>query len=398
MSRNGAVTVAHVWKRFRPDRRRVRASDQLAIMLGRLRGEVRLPWAWALRDIDFVMEPGESLGLVGANGSGKSTLLKILSRVMYPYAGRVEAKGRVGALIEVATGLHAELSGRENVFLYGSLLGLNRRDVARRFDDIVGFAELDQAVDRQVKHYSSGMKMRLGFGVAAFLEPDVLLVDEVLAVGDASFQQRCLARMREVLDQGTTLIYVSHDLPTIEATCARSVWLERGVVRADGSARDVLGRYRRAVEAGAELEVQTSDDLQLVKVSATGDGDGPPHSTEPLVITVVLDSRRELRGRLLLGVTEGPGTPILLATRDVLLETGNTELECRIEELPLPRGRFYVWIAVYTGKDETAALPWGPAAQFDVVGPDLESPPVGIVRLAPVYAATSWEVREPANP
>ena len=179
-------------------------------------------WRWALRDIDFDVAPGESVGLVGSNGSGKSTLLKILHRVMYPYAGSVEVVGRVGALIEVRSGIHPQLTGRENIVpVRLAPRAWPPTAVASRFDEIVAFAELEQAIDRQVKFYSSGMQMRLGFAVAAFLEPDVLLVDEVLAVGDAAFQQRCLDRMRYVLTQGTTLVLVSHDLAAVEATCAR---------------------------------------------------------------------------------------------------------------------------------------------------------------------------------
>jgi len=391
MSLDGTVIAQRVWKRFRPDRRRLRLSDQLAILTSRFRGEAGIPWAWALRDVSFRLEPGESLGLMGANGSGKSTLLKILTRVMYPYAGRVEARGRVGALIEVAAGLHQELSGRENIFLYGSLLGLSRRDVARRFDDIIAFAELEHAIDRQVKHFSSGMKMRLGFGVAAFLEPDVLLVDEVLAVGDASFQQRCLARMREVLAQGTTLVYVSHDLPTIEATCSRGLWLEGGVVRREGPVSDVLSEYRRSVEAGAELELRDDGDLRVVKVTVAGDDDQVPSTNEPLAATIVIEAARSLRGRMLLGVTEGPGTPVVLVTRDLILDEGRTNVRCRFDQLPLPRGRFYLWVGIFTRPGQ-ADLPWGPAATFDVVGPALDVAPRGIVRLAPVYAAADWNV------
>ncbi len=391
MSPEGMVTTSHLWKRFRPDYRQLRLVDQVAGLASRVRRQRRLPWLWALRDVSFTLAPGESLGLVGANGSGKSTLLKILTRVMYPYAGSIEATGRVGALIEVTTGLHQELTGRENAFLYGSLLGLNRRDVARRFDDIVAFAELDHAIDRQVKFYSSGMKMRLGFGVAAFLEPHILLVDEVLAVGDASFQQRCLERMREVLAQGTTLVYVSHDLPTIEATCSRGLWLEQGVVQADGPVREVLAGYRRSVEAGAELELRTDGEVQVVKASVAGDNRSVPHTNAPLTANLVLNAERQRRCRLFVGVTEGPGTPVLLVSRELVLEAGMTSVQCRFDALPLPRGRFFLWLGAFA-KRGTTLLPWGPASRFDVVGPDLEVAPRGIVRLAPVYSEASWEL------
>src|SRR5437588_8632056 len=248
----GTIEATEIWKRFRTDDRPSYLQDQVARVGDRLRGRSSTSWRWALSDVSLTAAPGESWGLVGANGAGKSTLLKILSRVMYPTAGRVNVSGRVGALIEVRAGISPQLTGRENIYLTGSIMGLKRRDVAKRFDEIVAFAELEAAVDRQVKYYSSGMQMRLGFGVAAHLEPEVLLVDEVLAVGDASFQQRCLDRIRQVLHEGTTLLFVSHDLAAVEATCANGVWLHNGRARAMGPIREVLSQYRAAVEGEAE--------------------------------------------------------------------------------------------------------------------------------------------------
>ena len=251
MSPDGTVIVDHVWKRFRSDRARALLKDHVSRSRAWLKGDQDSLWRYALRDVTFEVEPGESIALVGTNGSGKSTLLKVLSKVMYPYAGQVAATGRVAAMIEVAAGIHPDLTGRENIQLYGTILGLSRQRVAEQFDAIVSFAGLEAALDRQVKFYSSGMKARLGFGVNAFLEPDVLIVDEVLAVGDGAFQRRCLERMSAVVAQGTTLIYVSHDLQTVEAMCNRTIWLSEGVVRADGPTRDVLPSYRMALAAGA---------------------------------------------------------------------------------------------------------------------------------------------------
>jgi ABC-type polysaccharide/polyol phosphate transport system ATPase subunit len=204
---------------------------------------------WALRNVNLEIGPGEALGLIGLNGSGKSTLLRLLARVMYPYAGSIETSGRIGALIEVSAGLHPELTARENIFFYGTLLGLRRKEVSEKFDAVVDFSELESALDRQVKFLSSGMRMRLGFSVAAFLEPAILLVDEVLAVGDATFQTKCMERMRTVLAQGTTIVFVSHDLEAVESICKRVVWLEGGEVRRDAPTLDVLTSYRAAYEA-----------------------------------------------------------------------------------------------------------------------------------------------------
>src|SRR6476646_10981300 len=248
MSLKGEIQADQIWKRFRVDLRPPYFQDQLGRLADTVRRRPSPGWRWALRDVHLRMEPGDSIGLIGANGAGKSTLLKILTRVMYPTAGGVQVTGRTGAMIEVRTGISPQLSGRENIFVTASLMGLRRKDVARRFDEIVEFAGLEDSVDRLVKFYSVGMQMRLGFGVAAFLEPDVLLVDEVLAVGDAWFQQRCLDRMREVLQEGTTLVLVSHDLASVEAVCKRGLWLSDGLLVQDGPIREVLTSYRRAVE------------------------------------------------------------------------------------------------------------------------------------------------------
>ncbi len=266
---DGTISAEHVWKRFHADRQTRQLRDKLHQLPARLRG-ARRGWRWALRDIDFHVDPGESVGLVGVNGSGKSTLLKILSRVMYPYAGSVAAAGRVGALIEVRAGLHPELTGRENVYLYGTLLGLRRKEVARRFDEIVSFAEVGDAIDRQVKFFSSGMKMRLGFAVAAFLEPDILLVDEVLAVGDASFQQKCLDRMRYVLSQGTTLV-LRVPRPRHRRRDLRAGGLAAdGAVHAEGRVGEVLDAYRRYFDDVDEFPHPESSMVRLLKVETRG--------------------------------------------------------------------------------------------------------------------------------
>ncbi len=389
----GTIAADHLWKRFRADRRRSRIRDELERARDRVRGRSDRGWRWALRDVGFHVQPGESLGLVGVNGSGKSTLLKILSRVMYPYAGSIEVQGRVGALIEVSSGIHPELTGRENAYLFGSLLGLPRQRVAERFDEIVAFAEVGGAIDRQVKFYSSGMKMRLGFAVAAFLEPDVLLVDEVLAVGDASFQQRCLDRMRTVLAQGTTLVFVSHDLAAVEATCTRGIWLEGGSVNVDGTVGEALGAYRRFIEESVQMPALSGGPVRLVKVEVSGENGGPPRSSQRLDIRTVLESENVRSSNLLLGISEGPATPIFLVRRDVNLHAGReAQLRCSISHLPLPRGRYYLWLGVFErGRD---LLPWHPVAQFDVEGRLLDQAPPAIVRLAPVHVETVWEVED----
>ncbi len=387
----GSISAVHVWKRFHADRRRKLLRDQVHHLSARLRGGGGRGWRWALRDVDLLVGPGESVGLIGSNGSGKSTLLKILTRVMYPHTGKVQVVGRVGALIEVRAGIHPDLTGRENIQLYGTLLGLDRRRIRQRFDEIVAFAELDDAIDRQLKFYSSGMQMRLGFAVAAFLEPDILLVDEVLAVGDASFQQRCLERMRAVLNQGTTLVFVSHDLAAVEATCSRGVWLQQGVVHSEGPVRDVVSAYRQSIEAAAESTSEVTGELRLIKAEVSGPGGSTPRTQEALDVQLVVESPGVRWGRLYIGVSEGPATPIFVLRRDLQLGAGETRAHCSIRSLPLPRGRFYLWVGIFEG-GKRDPLPWHPASRFEVAGPSLDAAPRGIVRLAPVHVDAAWEV------
>ncbi len=198
---------------------------------------------WALRDVSFDADEGEVIGIVGRNGAGKSTLLKILSRITYPTSGEVKVNGRVASLLEVGTGFHDELTGRENIYLNGSILGMRRREVEERFDAIVDFSGVEQFIDTPIKHYSSGMRLRLGFAVAAHLEPDVLIVDEVLAVGDAGFQKKCIQAMEGLRNTGRTVLFVSHNLAAVENLCSRGIWIDSGKIRMDGRAKDVIASY-----------------------------------------------------------------------------------------------------------------------------------------------------------
>src|SRR6267154_954903 len=206
---------------------------------------IKRPWGdrkeaesiWALRDVSFDADEGEVIGIVGRNGAGKSTLLKILSRITYPTSGEVKVNGRVASLLEVGTGFHDELTGRENIYLNGSILGMRKREVEERFDAIVDFSGVEQFIDTPIKHYSSGMRLRLGFAVAAHLEPDVLIVDEVLAVGDAGFQKKCIQAMEGLRNSGRTVLFVSHNLAAVENLCSRGIWIDAGKVRMDGAAK-----------------------------------------------------------------------------------------------------------------------------------------------------------------
>jgi len=217
-----------------------------------MRGHWRVdeaPAIWALEDITFQMRHGEVLGVIGRNGSGKSTLLKILSRITRPTRGRAWIRGRVGSLLEVGTGFHSELTGRENIFLNGAILGMRRTDILRRFDDIIDFADVGEFLDTPVKRYSSGMAMRLAFAVAAHLEPEILLVDEVLAVGDAVFQKKCLGKMGEASHDGRTALFVSHNMLAVQKLCHSAIWLDGGRIRDFGPAGEITHRYLRSVQS-----------------------------------------------------------------------------------------------------------------------------------------------------
>src|SRR3954447_14889546 len=240
-----AIRFDGVAKRFTIHHERARSLPDALVHLFQRRG-----WRedfWALRDVSFAVAPGEALGVIGANGSGKSTLLKLATRLLTPTHGRVAVQGRVAALLELGAGFHPELSGRDNVYLNASILGIPRRRIDERFADIVGFAGLERFVDTPVKRYSSGMQARLGFAVAVHVDPDVLLLDEVLAVGDLQFQERCLERIRALHAEGRTVLLVSHDLAAVQALCTRVLWIHDGTVRALGPPDEVAAVYREAL-------------------------------------------------------------------------------------------------------------------------------------------------------
>src|SRR5882762_3452152 len=235
---------------------------------------------WALRDVSFDIQEGEIVGLIGRNGAGKTTLLKILSRVIRPTTGFAEVHGRMGSLLEVGTGFHPELTGRENVFLSGAILGMRKREIERKFDEIVAFAEVDKFIDTPLKHFSTGMQMRLAFAVAAQLEPEILLVDEVLAVGDLEFQKKCLGRMSEVSKGGRTIVFVSHQMSQIRRLCERVIWVDRGVIQQDGPTLDVVSAYERVFTERTEVNAQEESSrqgIQFLKWELVVEDGAPPN-------------------------------------------------------------------------------------------------------------------------
>jgi len=251
---SAAIEVEGLGKRYRIGAARQRHDRLTETLMGAVMAPVRRLRAagrqaaprdaiWALQEVSFDVRQGEVLGIVGRNGSGKSTLLKILARITEPTTGRALVRGRTGALLEVGTGFHGDLTGRENVYLNGAILGMKRREIDRKFEEIVAFAEVEQFIETQVKRYSSGMQVRLAFAVAAHLDPEILFLDEVLAVGDYAFRQKCFARIREVYTSGRTILFVSHDMQSVKDLCTQAMWLEGGHIQALGEPSEVIARY-----------------------------------------------------------------------------------------------------------------------------------------------------------
>jgi lipopolysaccharide transport system ATP-binding protein len=311
---------------------------------------------WALKDVSFEAKPGEVIGIIGPNGAGKSTLLKILSRIIDPTTGRIEHRGRLGSLLEVGTGFHPELTGRENIFLNGAILGMSSREISRKFDEIVDFAQVEQFLDLPVKRYSSGMYVRLAFAVAANLEPEIMVVDEVLAVGDVEFQKKCLGKMREVGRQGRTILFVSHNTAALQSICSRGILLRRGEVILDGSLDEVVTAYLKTLEKMARVDLSDRADRQgsgrarLTRVqitSASGDNAGTFSMGTPIrlafsvtkpipglncIFTIMNQNAQEVTR-----ANSGYSSP-----DDSYEDEASNEFVCLVDECLLAAGRYHV--------------------------------------------------------
>jgi lipopolysaccharide transport system ATP-binding protein len=333
---------------------------------------------WALRDVSFDVTPGEVVGVIGHNGAGKSTLLKILSRVTEPSSGRAVMRGRLGSLLEVGTGFHPELSGRENVFLSGIILGMSRRDIVKKFDEIVAFAEIEQFLDTPVKRYSSGMYVRLAFAVAAHLEPEILVVDEVLAVGDVAFQKKCLQRMQDAGREGRTILFVSHNLAALQLLCRRGIVLERGQLVADGPVAESTAYYLRRIEAAATTDLAQRTDrrgsggVRLVKVEIASDAasDGQAVMGRPVRFVFHLD-HVEPNVTCIFTVYDSSGCTLarfnsaLGSLDDVCEPRAEPTIVCTLEEMLLAPGRYRIDVALRVGDEVQDRIE--AAAFFDVV-------------------------------
>jgi lipopolysaccharide transport system ATP-binding protein len=314
------------------------------------RGSAARSTFWALDDVSFSVRHGEALGIIGPNGAGKSTLLKVLSRITLPTRGTADIYGRVGSLLEVGTGFHAELTGRENIFLNGAILGMSRSQIRRRFDDIVAFADIGPFLDTPVKRYSSGMYMRLAFAVAAHLEPEILIVDEVLAVGDAAFQAKSLGKMSEAAHSGRTVLFVSHNMAAVTQLCQNALLLQHGKVAAYGAAADVVGQYLASGNKEGQVDLDALREGRQPPVRFTRaallNSAGQVCQSFPMGsdVTVAFDIARvdpSMRVRLAMAIRTLDGLPITHTVDDdasFVLPTGSLEESVRVE---IPDLRFY---------------------------------------------------------
>ena len=306
---------------------------------------------WALRDVSFDVAQGEVVGLIGRNGAGKTTLLKLLSRITRPTGGFAEIRGRVGNLLEVGTGFHPELTGRENVYLSGAILGMRKREIDQKHDAIVSFAEVERFLDTPLKHYSTGMQMRLAFAVAAHLEPEILLVDEVLAVGDLEFQKKCLGKMHEVSKSGRTIVFVSHQMNQIRRLCERVLWIDAGQIRESGPTGEVIASYEATMMKGSK----DGEGLSGSPVFLGWEIDGEANILKDGLKRVTLNftvSLKEPVTRGHFGMHIYNDASVLVASwgfDDVVLKTGVQQLRVTLPFLPLRPGTYSISCSLYTG-------------------------------------------------
>jgi len=380
--------------------------------LGRLfsRRHAESRGALALDRVSFEVCQSDSFAIIGPNGAGKTTALRIISRITYPTGGRVRVRGRVGALIEVGSGVHPELSARENIWLYGQILGMSKDGIRRRFDEIVEFAELSDAVDTPVKMYSSGMQLRLGFAIASHLEPDIFVVDEALAVGDAGFQAKCVEWMTKLLADGRSLIFVSHNLSAVEAVCRRGLFLLDGRVRCEGDTSTVLRSYLDWVDERQQARhlstriARPSKYLVLQRMTCHG-GDG----TESYAFRTGEDLEVRLHFRALapvrspyvsLGITDGrPGNLVLCS---MLVDgaapaklDGESVVSCRLRSLPLLPRVYQLWCSVRSEQAYGDVLDWQQVGTFRIAGATRLVGPAAHAHTStdgPVHVAHEWQV------
>ena len=337
---------------------------------------------WALKDVSFDLEKGQSLALIGPNGAGKSTILKLLAKITNPTSGKVEVNGQLSALIELGAGFHPDLTGRENIFLNGTILGLTYKDIQKRFDEIVDFSEIEEFIDTPVKRYSSGMTVRLGFAVASCIEPDILLVDEVLAVGDASFRQKCIERIKVLLDNGTSLIFVSHDMGLVRAVCERAIYIEHGEVQKSGLSGEIIDLYNQVLEKRRIEKMNLSDNevdeveggVEVTKVElidTNGESMREIYSDESVEIRVQYTAYQNIgKSNAIVLIYRSDGLPCCnmrsyLDQFPMAIEKGQGEYSVTIDPLQLFGGMYYAitWIM---NADDSDGIAYGASEWFEV--------------------------------
>lgn len=312
---------------------------------------------WALRDVSFQVKRGEVLGVIGRNGAGKSTLLKLLTGITEPTSGRAEIRGRVASLLEVGTGFHPDLTGRENIYLNGTILGMTRKEIDRKFDEIVDFSGIERFIETPVKRYSSGMYVRLAFAVAAHLDPEILLVDEVLAVGDMEFQKKCLGKMDAITKGGRTIIFVSHNMPAIENLCHRALLLNEGCVETLDEVHAVTGLYFRGMKASVRNQTvlgrSYDGSIQLVAFRVGADDNEFVHCGAPLNVSITLETARPVSGleaSLALNNSAGQRLAVLhskVAGCDLAVSKGRHTLVCKVDSVPFLPGEYSMDLKLY---------------------------------------------------
>jgi len=337
-------------------------SQGLKQLVGRTSDLADEKYHWALNDVSFELQKGQSLALVGPNGAGKSTILKLLAKITTPTSGEVKVDGQLSALIELGAGFHPDLTGRENIYLNGTILGLSYKDIDKRFDEIVEFSELDRFIDTPVKRYSSGMTVRLGFAVASCIEPDILLVDEVLAVGDASFRQKCIERIKKLLSNGTSLIFVSHDMGLVKAVCNTAIYIEQGKVLQYGGAAEVIENYNRVLDQRRALKLRSGESasenesiVEITKVEIL-DGKGQVfesvYTDEPFLVRLNYFAYKNIgRANALVRIyrSDGISCCVMRTSLDEFpleLKEGQGSITVKLEPAQLFGGSYYVsaWI------------------------------------------------------
>lgn len=357
-----AVEINNVSKMFKLHHENVRSLKE-KVLFFRRRGYEEF---WALKDVDIDVEPGETLGIIGANGSGKSTLLKCITKILYPTTGKVVTNGSIAALLELGAGFQPDLTGRENVYLNASILGFSRKEVDRRFDEIVAFSELERFIDNHVRNYSSGMYIRLGFAVAINVDPDILIIDEVLAVGDEAFQRKCIERIEEIQQSGKTIIFVTHNVDITREICSRVVMLDQGRVIKQGKPREVVNYYHQVMETVEEGSERGDRRVEVVSVALLDEEERPVtafgtgqsmkirvnyRANEPVDDPVFGFSIDDYRG------FTAYGTNTRLKDMSLGTLTGEGYVQFELRSLPMLEGRYLVSAAIHS-RDEQTIYHW----------------------------------------